>query len=238
MAAKPIPATPRLLQILNFVSLALLLAATWMVFVYAPREAVMGDVQRVFYFHVAAGWIGMVAFIAVAVAGIIYLIRPDKKWDIFSVAAVELGLVYSFVNITAGSIWARPVWNTWWTWDPRLATASVMELTFLAYLMLRQSFEDPEKRARFGAIYSILGSLTVPLTYMSIRIWRTIHPVVIGSGDPGAKGEFAMTRPMVFTLMFSLLAFTVFGVTLLWHRIRLGWLNERIEQLRQKAMGV
>ncbi len=237
MAAKSVPATPRLLQMLNVVSLALLLAASWMVFFYAPREAVMGNVQRVFYFHVAAGWIGMVAFIAAAVAGIIYLIRPDKKWDIFSVAAVELGLVYSFVNIAAGSIWARPVWNTWWTWDPRLVTASVMELTFLAYLMLRQSFEDPEKRARFGAIYSILGSLTVPLTYMSIRIWRTIHPVVIGSGDPGAKGEFAMTKPMVITLMFSLLAFTVFGVTLLWHRTRLGWLNERIEQLRLKAMG-
>jgi heme exporter protein C len=103
--------------------------------------------------------------------------------------------------------------------------------------MLRQSIEDPERRARFGAIYSILGSLTVPLTYMSIRIWRTIHPVVIGSGDPGAKGSFAMTQPMFITFMFSLFAFTVFGITLLWHRVRLGWLNEKVEQLRLKAMG-
>ncbi|MCL5429176.1 MAG: cytochrome c biogenesis protein CcsA [Chloroflexi bacterium] len=238
MASETVSKKPSFLAALNYLSLALMLAATWMVFFYAPREAVMGEVQRVFYFHVSAGWVGMVAFIAAAVAGIIYLVRPDKKWDVFSVAAVEIGLVYSLVNIVTGSIWARPTWNTWWTWDPRLVTASVMELTFLAYLLLRQSIEDPERRARFGAIYSILGSLTVPLTYMSIRIWRTIHPVVIGSGDPGAKGNFAMTQPMVFTLLFSLLAFTVFGVTLLWHRVRLGWLTERVEQLRLKVMGM
>src|SRR3970282_1556292 len=192
--------------------------------------------QRMFYLHVPAGWIGMAAFIGAAVAGVVYLIRPNQKWDVFAVAAVEIGLVYSFINITTGSIWARPVWNTWWTWDPRLVTATVMELTFLAYLLLRQGIEDPERRARFGAIYAILGSLTVPLTYLSIRIWRTIHPVVIGSGDPSAQGTFDMTPLMLQTLLFSLLAFTVFGLTLLWHRMRLGWLGEQVEQLRLKAM--
>ncbi|MEX1247535.1 MAG: cytochrome c biogenesis protein CcsA [Anaerolineales bacterium] len=229
---------PRLLGALDFASLVLMLAATLMVFFYAPREREMGEVQRIFYFHVATGWVGMAAFIGAAVAGIIYLVRPHKKWDVFSVAAVEIGLVYSFVNIVTGSIWAYPTWNTWWTWDPRLVTATVMVLTFLAYLLLRQSIEDPERRARFGAIYAILGSLTVPLTYMSIRIWRTIHPVVIGSGDPGAQGTFAFTQPMVYTLLVSLLAFTVLGITLLWHRVRLGWLADRVEQLRLKAMGL
>jgi len=149
---------------------------------------------------------------------------------------VEIGLVYSFINITTGSIWARPVWNTWWTWDPRLVTATVMELTFLAYLLLRQGIEDPERRARFGAIYAILGSLTVPLTYLSIRIWRTIHPVVIGSGDPTAQGTFDMTAQMLHTLLFSLLAFTIFGLTLLWHRVRLGWMADKVERLRMQAM--
>jgi heme exporter protein C len=180
----------------------------------------------------------MAAFILAALAGIVYLVRPDKKWDVLAVAAVEIGLVYSFVNIVTGSIWARPAWNTWWTWDPRLVTATIMELTFLAYLLLRQSVEDPEKRARFGAVYSILAALTVPLTYYSIRIWRTLHPVVIGSGSPTAEGGFDMTGEMVFTLLFSLLAFTVFGISLLWHRVRLGWLADRVEQLRTKAMGL
>lgn len=238
MAATTLSPKPRLLTVLGILSTLLLLAATWMVFFYAPTEAVMGQVQRVFYFHVSTGWVGMAAYITGAVAGLIYLIRPNKKWDVFGLAAIELGLVYSFINIVSGSIWARPSWNTWWTWDPRIVTATVMELTYFAYLLLRQSVEDPERRARFGAIYAVLGSVSVPLTYFSIRVWRTLHPVVIGSGDPSAKGSFDMTKPMVYTLLFSLLTFTVFGVTLLWHRVRLGWLADKVEQLRLKATGL
>lgn len=238
MPATSLDPKPRALAVLDVVSTILMLAATWMVFFYAPLERVLGEVQRVFYFHVSTGWLGMVGFIAAAIAGVIYLFRPNKKWDVFAVACVELGLVYSFLNVVSGSIWARPSWNTWWTWDPRLVTSTIMLLIYLAYLLLRQSIEDPQRRARFGAIYALLGSITVPLTYFSIRIWRTLHPVVIGSGDPSAQGSFDMTRPMVWTLLFSLLAFTVFGVTLLWHRIRLGWLAEKVEQLRLKAMGL
>ncbi|MBX3049737.1 MAG: cytochrome c biogenesis protein CcsA [Anaerolineales bacterium] len=237
MATKPSESKPFWLRVLDIASLVFMAVATWMVFFYAPREAVMGEVQRVFYFHVATGWVGMAAFIVAAIAGIVYLIRPNRKWDILAVAAVELGLVYGFLNVATGSIWARPAWNTWWTWDPRLVTASIMLLTFLAYLLLRQSIEDPDRRARFGAIYAILASLTVPLTYYSIRIWRTLHPVVIGSGDPNAEGGFAMTTPMLHTLLFSVLAFTVLGITLLWHLIRLGQLGDRVEQLRVKWMG-
>ncbi len=238
MASSSVAPQPRLLSALNIISALLLAVATWMVFFYAPTEVVMGQVQRIFYFHVSTGLIGMAAFIAAAVSGLIYLIRPNRKWDVFSVAAVELGLVYSLVNIVTGAIWARPIWNTWWTWDPRIVTSTVMVLTYLAYMLLRQSIEDPERRARFGAIYALLGSVSVPLTYFSIRIWRTLHPVVIGSGDPGAQGSFAMTAPMLQTLLFSLLTFTVFGITLLWHRVRLGWLADRVEQLRLKAMGL
>lgn len=237
MTLKSLDRKPRLLSALDVVSFLLVSVATYLALVYAPTEAVMGPVQRVFYFHASAGWVGMVAFITAAVASLIYLIRPSKKWDVFAVAAVEVGLVYSFINIATGSIWARPIWNTWWTWDPRLVTATVMELVYFAYLLLRQGIEDPERRARFGAIYALLGSASVPLTYMSIRIWRTIHPVVIGSGSPSAQGDFDMTGTMVFTLLFSFLAFTVLGITVLWHRIRLGQLADRVEELRYKAMG-
>jgi heme exporter protein C len=228
--------TPQLLRLLNWLSALMLLAATWMVFFYAPLEAVMGAVQRVFYFHVSAGWLGMIAFLVAVVSGIAYLRTADRKWDVMGMAAVEVGLVYSFVNIVSGSIWARPAWNSWWTWDPRLVTATIMELVYLAYLMLRQGIEEPERRARFGAVYAIVGFVTVPLSYFSIRIWRTIHPVVIGSGDPSAQGSFDMTTTMLQTLMFSLLTFTVLGVTLLWHRYRLGQLEESVEQLRADAM--
>ena len=102
--------------------------------------------------------------------------------------------------------------------------------------MLRQGIEDPDRRARFGAIYAILGSVSVPLTFFSIRIWRTIHPVIIGSGDPTAEGSFNMTTPMLQTFMFSLLTFTIIAVALLWHRIRLGRLAASVEQLKVKVL--
>jgi heme exporter protein C len=237
MASRTTEKKPLLLTIIDIAAIVSMGVAIWMAYFYAPRELVMGEVQRIFYFHAASGWIGMAALIGASLVGIIYLIRPHKKWDILAVAAVEVGLVYSLMNIVTGSIWARPAWNTWWTWDPRLVTATIMELTFLAYLLLRQSIEDPERRARFGAIYSILAALTVPLSFYSIRIWRTLHPVVIGSGSPTAEGGFDMTRPMLYTLLVMILAFTLFGISVIWHRVRLGWLQDKVEELRLKRMG-
>jgi len=227
---------PKALRALSWITGAMLAVALYLVFLYAPREAVMGDVQRVFYFHVAAGWVGALAFLVTAISGIVYLVRGDRRWDTAAVASVEIGVVFTLVNIVSGSIWARPIWNTWWTWDPRLVTATVMELIYLAYLMLRQGVEDPDRRARFGAVYGILGFLSVPLTFLSIRIFRTIHPVVIGSGDPTAEGAFDMTPKMLQAFMFSLLTFTFLYATLLWHRIRLGRLSQRVEELKMKVL--
>ena len=221
---------PRGLKALNTVTGVLFVVALYLVWFYAPREAVMGDVQRVFYFHVAAGWVGALAFIVAAAAGIIYLARGDHRWDRVGLASVEIGIVFTLINIISGSIWARPVWNTWWTWDPRLVTATVMELIYIAYVMLRQGIEDPDRRARFGAVYAIVGFLSVPLTFLSIRIFRTIHPVVIGSGDPTAQGTFDMTPRMLTAFMFSLLTFTFIYATLLWHRLRLEVLTEKVER--------
>jgi heme exporter protein C len=227
---------PKALKALNWVTSAMFVVALYLVLFYAPREAVMGDVQRVFYFHVAAGWVGALAFLVTAVGGVIFLLRGDRRADRVAVASVEIGVVFTLVNIVSGSIWARPIWNTWWTWDPRLVTATVMELIYLAYLMLRQGIEDPDRRARFGAVYGILGFLSVPLTFLSIRIWRTIHPVVVGSGDPTAEGSFDMTPRMLQAFLFSLLTFTFLYATLLWHRVRLGRLGEKVEQLKMKAL--
>ncbi|MDD2694474.1 MAG: cytochrome c biogenesis protein CcsA [Anaerolineales bacterium] len=225
---------PRLLTILDAVTAALFAIAVGLVFFYAPTEAVMGQVQRVFYFHVAAGWVGMLSFLAAAFAGIVYLRTGRRHWDIVGVAAVEIGIAFIFINIVTGSIWARPIWNTWWTWDPRLTTATIMELIYAAYLMLRQGIEDPDRRGRFGAVYAIVGFISVPLTFMSARLFRTIHPIVIGSNQPGAEGQFDMTPRMLQTFMFSLLTFTFVFVDLLWHRVRLGKLADHVEQLKLK----
>ncbi len=226
---------PRLLTILDIVTVLMLIIATAMVFFYAPMEAVMGNVQRVFYFHVAAGWVGMLGFLVAAISGVIYLRTSGQKWDRVSLASVEIGMVFALINVITGSIWARPIWNTWWTWDPRLTTATIMLLIYAAYLLLRQGIDDPDRRARFGAVYAIVGFLSVPLTFFSARLFRTIHPVVVGTNQPGATGAFDMTPVMLQTFLFSLLVFTLIFVDLLWHRIRLGKLADQVEQMKLKA---
>jgi heme exporter protein C len=227
---------PRLLKTLDIVTIALLVLATGMVFFYAPLERTMGEVQRVFYFHVATAWTGMLGFMVAAGTGVAYLRTANRKWDNVSLAAVEISVVFLLIAIVSGSIWARPTWNTWWTWEPRLTTTTIMVLVYAAYLMLRQGIEDPDRRARFGAVYAILGFVSVPITFLSIRIWRTIHPVVIGSGDPGSQGSFDMTPLMLQTFLFSLFVFSIIFIDLLWHRTRLGRLADRVEQLKLKIV--
>ena len=227
---------PLALKILNIVSAVLLAIATWLVFFYAPMELVMGQVQRIFYFHVANAWVGMLGFMVAAVAGIVYLRTHNQKWDIIEQAAVEISLVFFITTIVTGSIWAYPAWGTWWTWDPRLTTAAILEMIYIAYLLLRQGIEDPERRARFGAVYTLIGALSVPITFLSIRLFRTIHPALIGTASSAAQGGFDMTPRMLQTFLFGLLTFSVIFVTLLWHRIRLGRLAEKVEQMKLEVM--
>ena len=229
-------AKPTSLKVLDIASVVLLAVAAYLALVYAPEEQVMGQVQRVFYFHVATAWTGLLGFVAAGVAGVVYLVKHDEKWDIIETAAVEISLVFFFITIVLGSIWARPIWNTWWTWDPRLTTAAVTELIYIAYFMLRQSIEDPGKRARFGAVYTIIGAVSAPITFFAIRLFRTIHPVIIGSADPGAQGTFAMSGGMKVAFFFALFTFTVIFVDLFWNRIRLGRLADRVEQLKLSVL--
>jgi heme exporter protein C len=228
--------TPRFLKVLDYVTATFFVAAIGLVFFFAPTEAVMGEVQRVFYFHVASGWVGMLGFLVTAGAGIVYLRTGRREWDIVGLSAVEIGIVFVFITIVSGSIWARPIWNTWWTWDPRLTTAAIMELIYAAYMMLRQGIEDSDRRARYGAVYAIVGAASVPLTFLSARLFRTIHPIVVGTNQPGAVGGFDMSPKMLQTFLFSLLTFTFVFADLLWRRIRLGLLADKVEQLKMKLM--
>jgi len=230
MQAKPIA-----LKILDMVSIIVLVIAAYLALVFAPKELVMGDVQRVFYFHIGTAWTALLGFILAAVLSVIYLITKDLKWDRFQVAAIEVSLVFFLITIVLGSIWARPAWNTWWTWDPRLTTAAVTELIYIAYFMLRQGIDDPDRRARFGAVYALLGGISAPITFFAIRLFRTIHPVVIGGTNAAAQGGFNMTATMRVAFFFALFAFTVIFVDLFWNRVRLGDLENKVEQLKLKV---
>ncbi len=229
MSDQPLP-----LKILDAVTLILLAAATILVFFFTSIDASTGYVQKVFYFHVAAGWVGMLAYVAAAIAGGVYLFTRNRAWDVVSLAGVEIGLVFMLINIITGSIWARPTWGTWWQWDPRLTTSTIMELAYAAYLMLRAGIEDPERRARFGGVYAIIAVLTVPLTFFSIRLLRTIHPVLIGNGSSTSVGGFDMSPDMLRTFLFSLLTFTFIFADILWRRIRLGLLADKVEEMKMR----
>lgn len=204
-----------------------------MVMSYAPIELTMGRVQKVFYFHVAASWTGMLGFLVATVAAIAYLKTGAIKWDTASLAGIEIGMVFIGLGIVSGMIWARPVWNTWWTWDPRLTTTLIMELIYAAYLLLRSGLDDPQRRARLSAVYAIVGFISVPLTFVSIRVFRTIHPVLVGSSDP-TVGAFAMTPRMQAAFFSSLAAFTLLFIALYWHRYLLGLKQNEVQQKRME----
>ena len=222
---------PLTLKVLDIVTVIVLAISTWLALVFAPTEIVMGQVQRVFYFHIGTAWVGLMGFVIAAVAGIVYLITHDLKWDRVELAAVEVSLVFFFITIVLGSIWARPAWNTWWTWDPRLTTYTIVLLLYIAYFMLRGAIEEPERRARFAAVYGIFAFLSVPLTFMSIRWWNTIHPVIL---DPN-KG-FGLGPGMASAFMIGILAFTILYVTLLANRLRVEWMVERVAALRERLL--
>lgn len=210
---------PKLLTLLDILCLVLVPAALVLILFFTPTERVMGPVQKVFYFHVSAAWAGMLSFLVAAVGGGLYLAQRKIRWDWLSLSAIEVGVIFGLIAILSGMIWAQPIWNTWWVWDPRLTTTAIMELIYLAYFILRSSLDTPESRARLGAVYAIVSAATVPLTFFSIRLFRTIHPVVIATGSSG--GAFNMTSRMQFAFFSSLFIFTLLLIDLIWHRYRL-----------------
>lgn len=222
-----------LVRILGWISIPLVAIALGMALFYAPAEATMGDVYRIFFFHMPSAIATFVGFFVTFVASIVYLVNRRQQWDHWAIAGAEVGIVFSLITIVTGSFWARPVWNAWWTWDPRLTTVTIMFLTYIAYLMLREAIDDPERRARFGAVMGIIAFVNVPLVWFSARWFRTIHPVLFaGSNTEATQGDFALSDPMRTTLMVSMVAiFVVFGYLLL-RRVQLEQKRAQIAEQR------
>jgi heme exporter protein C len=205
-----------------------MLAALYFALIFAPREATMGDVQRIFYWHVPSAWVGFFAFFVALVGSVGYLRTGRRRWDILALSSVEVGLTFSIIMTITGSIWAKPTWNVWWTWEPRLTSVAVMLIIYASYLLLRRMIDDPARRARFAAVYGIAGFLSVPITFMAIRWWRTIHPVIFQSQG------FNLTSPMLLTLILCLVAFTMLYWTLLVLRLRLEFASDRLAELKAR----
>jgi len=200
--------------ILSIVLLALtfigMMISIWMIFLYAPTDAIEGDAQRIFYFHLPTAIIGMLAFGIVTIGGIMYLWKKEERWDWAARAAAELGAVFLTFALITGSIWGRTTWGTWWTWDARLTTTLILWFIYIGYLMLRSYMGRTAASARAGAVLAIIGIIDVPIIYESVNWWRTLHPqqvLPIGS-SPQLPPEMLYTLLVSFvtlTLLFSFL---------------------------------
>ena len=233
----------RYTRVLNIAALVSLVIAMLVIFFYAPVEQTMGNVQRIFYFHVGSAWVGSLAFLVALIGGVMYLLRGERKWDTLTVASVEIGLVFLSMAIVSGSVWGKPAWNTWWLWSPRLTMVTIMWLAYAAYFMLRGALDDEEKRMRFSAVYVIVAFVTVILTFVSIRVLRDIHPVMFGGATEAAQGaseglqEFSGldSTKMVITLNISVIAFTITYAAWLLNRIRLQRLTDQTALLKTRV---
>jgi heme exporter protein C len=182
MPTTPTPSTssvsrPRWLVPFGWFAILFFVAAQATALLLSQPDRDMGHLQKIMYVHVPSAWVSMIAFFVVFVASILFLVRRDIRYDMVAASSAEVGVILTALTLALGSIWGRPTWGIWWTWDPRLTTTAILLLIYVGYLSLRSFTEDEDRRARWAAAVGILGFLNVPIVYMSVRWWRTIHQV-------------------------------------------------------------
>jgi heme exporter protein C len=205
-------------------------AALWV----APADAVMGQVQRIMYVHVPMVWTAFLAGAICCLASIAYLfVDRQRKWDHIAHAAAELTVLFVALGIACGSIWGRPTWGVWWTWDARLTTTAILLLIYAGYLMVRSMGGDSERTARAAAVIGIVGFVDIPIIHMSVYWWRTLHqpPSLLRPGPP------AMAPEMYSTLLLNVLAYTLVCFYLLTLRTREHGLRERLAGSEETVAG-
>ncbi|MCY3802661.1 MAG: cytochrome c biogenesis protein [Chloroflexi bacterium] len=207
-------------------------AALYMMFLYAPTEAVQGDLQRLFYVHMSTALIGYVGFFVTFLAGAIYLARGSVRWDRLARASAIIGVVFITIVLITGCLWGTKVWGACWTWDPRLTTTLILWFIYVGYLMLRGYVDDPQARMRLAAIVGIVGFVVVPINYMSVYWWRSLHPqaTVLRPEGPGLSSE------MLITLLVTMAAFLLLYVVLLRLQLKLESLIDELGELRFRRL--
>jgi heme exporter protein C len=177
-------------------------------FGYAPREEIQGNVQRIMYLHVPSVLTAYLAFGLVLLGSAAYLATRRAGWDRLAASAAEIGVVFTAVTIVSGSIWGRPTWGVWWTWDARLTSTAVLLLVYVGYLLLRAMVDEPEARARYAAVVGIVGAANIPIVHFSVYWWRALHQpaAMLGPGSapmPGWMKVVVLVNWVAFTLLFA-----------------------------------
>ncbi len=222
----------RLDNALGVLVLVGVIVALYMAFLEAPRERTMGDLQRIFYFHVPAGMVGLLALAVNFVASVMYLVKKNRWWDSLAFSAAEIGVMFMTIVLVTGPIWAKPVWLVWWTWSPRLTSSLLLWMLYVAYLLIRNYVPDPDRRAATSAVFGIVAFIDAPIVWFSIRWWRDLHPSpMIETGGLAPEMRPALwTCAAAFLLLFIyLLRRRLFVETA---RQDVEMLSRRIEMLR------
>ena len=213
----------RAFPILGVLTAVLLSYGLYEALIGAPTEQTMGDVQRIFYYHVSSAWTAFLLFIINFVASVLYLIRRSIKADIVALVTAEVGVVFCTVVLVTGPLWARPVWGIWWTWDVRLTSTLVLWLIYVSYLMLRR-FSSSGQTPLMAAVLAVFGALDVPLVYFSIWFFRTQHP------QPVIGGEGSIDPKMMQVVLINWAAFLCFAGLVCWSRYRLEVVQREVEE--------
>lgn len=217
--------SPRIRPALALASIAGAIVATVMALVWAPPDANQGEVQRIMYVHVPSAWTAYLAFLLVFLASVGWLWTRRPGFDALAVASAEVGVLFTGLALVSGSIWAKPTWGVWWTWEPRLITTAVMFVMYVGYLLLRSLSTDLERRATRAAVVGIVAVVNVPVVHLSVTWMNALHqlPTVLRPGGP------ALEERMLATLLVSVVAFTVISAWMILSRMEIE--RARMERL-------
>lgn len=191
---------------LGIIALASFVVASVMALLWAPTDANQGDVYRIMYVHVPSAWLAYLAFVVVFFASIGWLWSRQPVYDAIAVASAEIGVLFTGLALVTGSIWAKPTWGVWWTWEPRLITTAIMFVMYVGYLLLRGLSTDFSRRATRAAVLGVIAVIDVPIVHLSVLWANSLHqlPTVLRIGGPPA-----LDASMLLTLIVSVAAFTL-----------------------------
>ena len=212
-------------KIIDILTLIGIPIALWFAFMYAPVELRMGAIQKIFYFHVASAWIGFFAFFVTFIASILFLVTGKYIFDEAAESSAVVGVIFCTIVIVTGPMWAKPTWGVYWTWDPRLTSTLILWFIYLGYIMLRKFVEGGDKKAKFSAAVGIVGFIDVPIVFLSIRWWRSMHPNVVQHGGGGIDSR------MLTALFVCLFVFTILYVCMMIKKLKLSKLEKRIKNI-------
>ena len=216
-------------RVIGVVAGILVLVDLYLIFAIAPTDANLGNVQRALYIHVPIAVISLVSFVVVFIGSVLYLRKRNSRWDNMAVAAGEVGFLFVSLALVTGILWAKPVWNVWWTWEPRLTLTLVLWLIYAGYLMVRAFTPNRSKAATLSAVVGIIGSVDAFIVYFAVQWWRSIHPPQV-VGPLAESGSLSATMNMV--LLVSFIAFLLLTVWLIMERMATLGTEDELGSLR------